>query len=166
MRRRSLGALGALVLAGAHPALRAAAAGEAAPDVALPDCRIASRLSELRGRWVYLDFWASWCAPCRLSFPWMNELQATYRTQGLLVLAISVDTRRQDAEDFLARIPAKFALAFDPAGEAARRFAIKSMPSSAFVDPQGVVRFTHRGFRLDDRAALQARVGAALRGAG
>src|SRR5689334_21183120 len=58
-------------------------------------------LSPLRGRVVYLDFWASWCAPCRQSFPWMESMQQTYAAQGLSVLAINVDHDRADAERFL-----------------------------------------------------------------
>jgi cytochrome c biogenesis protein CcmG/thiol:disulfide interchange protein DsbE len=148
----------------AAPAVRALEAGEAAPDVALPDCPLASRLSELRGLWVYLDFWASWCGPCRQSFPWMAKLQQQYASRGLRVLAISLDAQRSDADAFLARQPAGFALAFDPSGESARRFAVRAMPSSALIDPQGRVRWMHRGFRSDDAAALEARVAQALTG--
>lgn len=162
MNRRGFGARAAIALAWPLGPARAVDPGQAAPDVELPDCTVARRLSDLRGRWVYLDFWASWCTPCRQSFPWMNELQASFANHGLLVLAINLDTRRADADAFLARTPARFALAFDPRGESARRFAIKGMPSSALVDPAGRLRFAHRGFRLEDRSDLWAQVRAAM----
>lgn len=165
MRRRNL--LAALTCASpalVADALAASAPGPTpAPDIDLPDCEIASRLSDLRGRWVYLDFWASWCAPCRLSFPWMNAVQERYRDAGLAVVGINVDVRRSDADRFLERTLARFALAFDPSGEAPRRFAIKGMPSSLLIDAQGGIRFTHRGFRLEDRADLEARIAASLK---
>ena len=90
-------------------------AGQTAPDIALPGSTLAAtQLAALRGQWVYLDFWASWCAPCRQSFPWMAALQQKYGPRGLQVLAINVDAKHGDADAFLARTPAGFALAFDP----------------------------------------------------
>ena len=148
----------------AAPAVRALEAGEAAPDVVLPECTLGARLSDLRGLWVYLDFWASWCGPCRQSFPWMARLQQQHASRGLRVVAINLDAQRSDADAFLARPPAGFALAFVPAGESARRFAVRGMPSSALIDPQGRLRWMHRGFRSDDAAVLEARVAQALTG--
>lgn len=130
-----------------------------APDVALPDATLpVQRLSDLRGRTVYLDFWASWCGPCRRSFPWMAQLQLRYQARGLQVLALNLDARRTDAEAFLQHTPAGFALAFDPKGEAARAFGIKGMPSSVLIDPQGHMLWQHRGFRPDEAAALEQRI--------
>lgn len=148
----------------AAPAVRALEAGEAAPDVVLPECTLGARLSDLRGLWVYLDFWASWCGPCRQSFPWMARLQQQHASRGLRVVAINLDAQRSDADAFLARHPTGFALAFDPSGESARRFAVRGMPSSALIDPQGRLRWMHRGFRSDDAAVLEARVAQALTG--
>src|SRR5512139_2100825 len=71
--------------------------GAPAPALALPDAQGATvALDRLRGRVVYVDFWASWCAPCKRSFPWMNELQRRYGAQGLAIVAINVDKRRED----------------------------------------------------------------------
>ena len=143
-------------------AARGQTAATLAPDVDLPGSSVAARLSDLRGRLVYLDFWASWCGPCRLSFPWMNQLHAAHQARGLVVLAVNLDARRADADAFLARQPARFSLAFDAGAESARRFAIKGMPSSALIDRQGLLLFMHRGFRPDDGPALEARIVAAL----
>lgn len=152
-------ALGAGLL---PPVAAAVEAGEIAPDIELPGCRIASRLSDLRGQLVYVDFWASWCGPCRHSFPWLSDMQRRYAERGLQVLGINLDADRHDAERFLARHPAGFALVFDSRAESARRMGVKAMPSSVLVGPAGQVLHVHPGFRLDDRAALEALIVAAL----
>ena len=136
----------------------ALAVGQNAPDIALPDSPVASQLSQLRGRHVYVDFWASWCAPCQQSFVWMRHLQARYRPEKLTVLAINLDKQRSDAERFLKKHPAGFALAFDPAAEAARRFEVKTMPSAYLISPQGQVLWVHRGFHPQDVPTLMAQL--------
>jgi thiol-disulfide isomerase/thioredoxin len=125
---------------------------------------IAGRLhsDSLRGELVYLDFWASWCLPCRQSFPWMNELQARHAARGLRVVAINVDRERAAAEAFLRDQPARFTVLFDPAGETARSHRVPGMPTSMLIDPQGLLLSRHIGFRMDDRALLEERVRAAL----
>lgn len=171
-RRRALGALATasgVALAGTAmldvtSAHAAAAVGDRAPDIVLPECAVAQRLSDLRGRLVYLDFWASWCTPCRLSFPWMGELQKRHGGRGLQVVAVNLDVRRADADAFLARYPAGIAIAFDPRGVSAEAFGVRAMPTSVLIDPDGRIRAVHRGFRLEDAAALEAKVVAALPG--
>ncbi|MBH9552687.1 TlpA family protein disulfide reductase [Inhella sp. 4Y17] len=137
--------------------------GTLAPDIALPQANLPiGRLSDLRGRVVYLDFWASWCGPCRLSFPWMARLQANHQARGLQVLALNLDERRADADAFLARTPAAFGVAFDASGEGAKRFGVKGMPSSALIDANGRLLWQHRGFRLDEAPELERRIVEAL----
>jgi cytochrome c biogenesis protein CcmG/thiol:disulfide interchange protein DsbE len=104
-------------------------------------------LSEFRGRVLYLDFWASWCAPCQQSFPWLQLMKDTYEGQGLTVVAVNLDQHRSDAERFLARFHPNFDVRFDPLAEAAERFKVQGMPTSMIIDRRGVVRFTHIGFR-------------------
>jgi len=163
MRRRMVAA--ALLAAGgigAWPAL-AIEAGQPAPDVELPAAiDAAPRLSALKGKLVYVDFWASWCGPCRQSFPWMNEMQAKYGAKGLQVVAINLDAKRADADAFLAQVPARFGLAFDAAGSSAKRFGVKGMPTSVLIGRNGEVLMVHQGFREDERQALEARLAAAL----
>lgn len=115
-------------------------------------------LEQLRGKVVYLDFWASWCAPCRQSFPWMNAMQAQYAGQGLEIVAVNVDKERELVKQFLAKYPAQFTVAYDPTGESAVLFKVKGMPSSYLIDRTGEIRFTHLGFREDDRATLEGRI--------
>src|SRR5581483_7906899 len=85
----------------------AVAVGEAAPAFALPSAQGSTvALADLRGKVVYVDFWASWCGPCKRSFPWMNELAQRYGKDGLAIVAVNVDKKRSDAERFLATTPA------------------------------------------------------------
>ena len=113
-------------------------------------------LERYRGKVVVLDFWASWCAPCRQSFPWLNEMQAKYGPQGLVVIGINVDRERADADKFLRSVPAKFELTFDPAGVLASRYEIPGMPSSFIVDRTGRIVAKHIGFRTSDREQREA----------
>ncbi len=112
-------------------------------------------LAEFRGSVVYLDFWASWCAPCRQSFPWMQTMQDAYGAQGLRVIAVNVDQYRADAEQFLAKFHPKFDVRFDPQGEVAARFKIQGMPTGVIIDRHGALRYTHIGFRPMDGAAYE-----------
>jgi cytochrome c biogenesis protein CcmG, thiol:disulfide interchange protein DsbE len=162
-RRRVLQQAAAGCAALALPAARATDVGQAAPAFSLPSTAGEVSLRQWQGQVVLLDFWASWCTPCRLSFPWLGEMQARYGARGLHVLGVNLDRRREDAERFLARTPAAFLLAFDPAGEVPRRYAVKAMPSSLIIGRDGLVRMHHAGFRDDDRAPLEAALDAALR---
>lgn len=137
-------------------------AGQVAPDIELPGMAGVQSLSELKGKLVYVDFWASWCGPCKQSFPWMNQMQRKYAERGLHIVAINLDAKRADAELFLLSNPAAFALAFDSKGESAKRWAIKGMPTSVLVAADGKVLWVHQGFRLDQRAELEAKLAAAL----
>lgn len=134
-------------------------AGDAAPAFSLPTAKGEPlALDRLRGKVVYVDFWASWCGPCRRSFPWMNEMQQKYGAKGLVVVGINVDKKRGDADKFLAQIPAAFAIAFDEAGTTPSAFGVKGMPSSYLIDASGKVVYVERGFLDEHRAELEQRV--------
>jgi thiol-disulfide isomerase/thioredoxin len=119
-------------------------------------------LAALRGKVVYLDFWASWCGPCRQSFPWMNELQRKLGGDDFVVLAVNLDQERADADRFLSAVPADFRIAYDPDGVLPERYQVRGMPTSVLLDRDGKVVFTHEGFRLKDREMLETRIRAAL----
>jgi len=99
-----------------------------------------------KGKIIYLDFWASWCGPCRKSFPWMNDMQEKYLKQGLVIISVNVDNNKALADEFLAEVPASFNVVYDPKGKVARKFKLKGMPSSYIFDRSGKVVSTHVGF--------------------
>jgi thiol-disulfide isomerase/thioredoxin len=108
---------------------------------------IAEDLAAFRGQVVLLDFWASWCAPCQQSFPWMQTMKDRYGNGHLVVLAVNLDHARADADKFLARLRPTFEVRFDGSGASAQHFDVHTMPTSLLIDRQGMVRFTHIGFR-------------------
>lgn len=140
----------------------AAAPGDVAPEVKVAGPKGEVVLSKLKGKVVYLDFWASWCGPCRQSFPWMNEMQTKYGAKGLQVVGINLDSKTADAEKFLAEVPAKFTIGFDPKGEAPRAYGIKGMPTAVLIGPDGKVIEQHGGFREDERGHLEEMIVKAL----
>lgn len=120
------------------------------------------RAGTVKAPLVYLDFWASWCGPCKQAFPFMNQLQQQYADQGFTVIAINLDSQRKDAERFLKQVPAEFPIVWDPKGELAREFAVPSMPTSYLLSADGTVLHRHEGFRNSDREAIKASVEKAL----
>ncbi len=105
-----------------------------------------SLIASHKGKVIYLDFWASWCGPCRKSFPWINEMQQQYQQQGLVVISVNVDNQKSLAEEFLKETSANFAVFYDPKGKVARKFKLKGMPSSYLIDRSGKMVGTHVGF--------------------
>ena len=115
-------------------------------------------LADYKGKVVYLDFWASWCNPCRQSFPWMNDLQDSYRKSGLVVIGVNVDHDRDLAQGFLRKSPAEFDILYDPEGQIARQFEFRDMPTSVLIDRSGHVRYVHAGFFPEKRNEYLAHV--------
>lgn len=156
-RNRLFSALTVVItLASAAASAFAIAPGDTPP--ALPDNVLAAH----KGKAIYVDFWASWCGPCKQSFPWMNAMQDKYGAKGLQVIAVNVDAKRADADRFLLKTPATFQIAYDPTGDSARRYAVKAMPTSLLIDRNGRVSYVHAGFRDEDRADLEAKINDAL----
>ncbi len=111
-------------------------------------------LSQFRGRVVYVDFWASWCGPCKQSFPFMNDIKKKYEAKGITVVAISTDEKKADATEFLKDQSPKFIVAHDADGSCAKTLGVKSMPSSYILGKNGEVIYTHKGFRPSDMAEI------------
>src|SRR5450631_3659659 len=103
-------------------------------------------LSAYRGKVVYVDFWASWCGPCKQSFPWLDGLVREYASQNLAVIGVNVDKDHDRAERFLNETPADFPIVYDPRGELATAYKVAGMPSGILIDRAGHVRFQHAGF--------------------
>jgi thiol-disulfide isomerase/thioredoxin len=155
MRRAAL----AVAFALAASAAFAAGIGDPAPAFVLRDAHGDTlSLDRLRGQVVYVDFWASWCGPCRRSFPWMNEMQRQYGGRGLAIVAINVDRNPADAARFLERNPAQFAVAYDQAGVTPLAYAVQDMPSSYLIDSRGKVVEVEHGFHDERKGALEQRI--------
>jgi thiol-disulfide isomerase/thioredoxin len=104
-------------------------------------------LARHRGHVVIVDFWASWCKPCRQSIPWLNTMRERYGASGLTIIGVNVDAERRDADRFLRDVPIEFEIVFDPNGDLARQFKVQGMPSSYVFDRTGKMVETHLGFR-------------------
>lgn len=111
-------------------------------------------LDQYRGKVVVVDFWASWCAPCRRSFPWLNEIQSKYRDR-VVVIGVNVDRNQAEAAQFLRDVPATFSMIYDPDGKLAAHYDVPGMPTSFIFDAQGKLVAKHIGFRSSDIAARE-----------
>jgi thiol-disulfide isomerase/thioredoxin len=109
----------------------------------------------LRGQVVLVDFWASWCIPCRASFPWMDEIQKRYKDQGLVILAINLDTDQKLAQQFLEKRSLDLIIGFDPTAKIAEQFGLIAMPSSYLFDRNGQLISQHIGFKKAKRESYE-----------
>ncbi len=134
--------------------------GDEAPGVELPSLHDGKAISleSLRGNVVYLDFWASWCGPCRISFPILEAMRSEFGSRGFEVLAINVDEQEQDALSFMQDVDVSYPLVRDASGDSPSRYGILGMPTGYLIDREGIVREVHQGFRKSDGAKLRAAV--------
>ncbi len=135
--------------------------GDPAPDFSIPSIYAGQdpiSLQSLAGKAIYVDFWASWCAPCLTSLPLYNELYHKYKDQGLEVVAITVDNPIEDGLDFLEDTPLDFLIPADPEGDAAELFGVIGMPTSYLIGPDGEVKLVHMGFRDGDLEIIEAAI--------
>jgi cytochrome c biogenesis protein CcmG, thiol:disulfide interchange protein DsbE len=155
-------ALLSLVLLAVLPAAAAVDAGAPAP--AFTGKPLAGgadlALADFRGKVVYLDFWASWCAPCGQSLPWMETLRREFAPAGFEVVAINVDETPDDGVKFLRRFKVSYPIVGDRGGDIAELYDVRDMPSSYLIDRRGVVRRVHRGFNKRVAAELRSAVAA------
>lgn len=125
-----------------------------APDFSLQDLGgKAVSLSDFRGKVVFIDFWASWCPPCKKEFPELNKLLERYKDADVAVLAVNVDTKKAHAEGFVSGYPGlskKFFVLHDPGANVIRAYNAQAMPTSFIVDKSGVIRNIHFGYRDSD----------------
>ena len=139
-------ALAVLLTAWSGTAAAGIKPGDALPDLAT--FGLEGKLpASLQNKVVLLDFWASWCDPCKESFPVMEELQKRYGPEGFIVIAVNVDEKRADMEAFLKRTPATILVLRDAKQKLVDKADIGTMPSSFLVDRTGKVRYIHSGFK-------------------
>jgi thiol-disulfide isomerase/thioredoxin len=115
-------------------------------------------VSRYRGRVVYLDFWASWCAPCKLSFPYMQRFVTHYAHEPFTLIAVNVDHSRTRADAFLADMGEPLSVIFDSKGAIASQFKVTAMPTSVLIGRDGRVRYVHQGFFPDQVPAYEAHI--------
>ncbi len=134
--------------------------GDEAPEVTLPSLSSEGEvsLSSLRGKVVYVDFWASWCGPCRVSFPILEELRQELAGQGFEVFAISVDEVPEDALGFLEELSVSYPVVIDDTGATPAAWGPPGMPTGYLVDRVGVVRAVKAGFKKSDGDKLRAAI--------
>jgi thiol-disulfide isomerase/thioredoxin len=138
-------------------------AGTRLPEIGLTDMR-GNRVdaAALKGKVVIVDFWASWCAPCKEEMPVLERLYKKYKGRGLVIVGVSVDEELENVKKFLKQLPVSFSIVHDADHKVANRFKPPRMPSSYVVDRNGIVRHVHAGFREEDAAKLESEVGALL----
>jgi len=155
----------ALAMLAAGPAWAIEAGGALPPLTlaALADPSQSVSLAQLRGKVVYVDFWASWCVPCRLSMPALDALYRKNRERGFAVIGVNQDVSVSDAQRFIKRVPVSFPLVRGGDEAAARAFDVKAMPSGYLVDRKGVVRRVHRGFIENTAAEIESELEALLK---
>lgn len=135
-------------------------AGEAAPAFTLPalDGKGQVSLQQYRGKVVYVDFWASWCGPCRKSLPLLNELRNELHGQGFEVLAINLDDQAADGLRFLERFPVDYPTLHDESGDTPQRYGLRGMPTSYLINQQGELVAVHEGFKPSDMKKIRQQV--------
>jgi len=145
----------------------ASAAGPA-PSVA-PTFTLPSRagqsvtLDSLKGKVVMLNFWASWCGPCRQEMPLLEQMHKRYSKQGFALLGVNVDAETGDAEKLLKGTPVSFPILFDKDNKVSQLYNVNAMPSSVFIDRKGNVRSLHRGYKSGDESEYLDQIRALLK---
>ena len=116
------------------------------------------RLSDLRGQVVMLNFWASWCGPCRQEMPLLDQLYQRYNPAGFTLLGVNVEADPAEAETLLKEAPVSFPVLFDTASKVSEAYKVDAMPSSVLIDCNGKVSYVHRGYKPGDEREYQKRV--------
>jgi len=147
-RRRALNlGVGAALSATALSALPAIAPSGAAPDFTLRTMAGPNvRLAEQRGRVVMVNFWATWCGPCRQEMPQLNRLYEKYRASGFVLLGVNVDDDSKKAAELAGKLGVTFPVLLDTDKSVSKRYDLSTMPSTVIIDRDGTVRYVHRGY--------------------
>ena len=137
--------------------------GEVPPPIDLPDLNGDEvDLSALEGKVVVVDFWASWCGPCRKEMPLLQTFHEKYAKDGLVIIGVNLDRSAKKMRSFLEKTTVTFRIVHDPKAKTAQRYAPRAMPTSYFIGRDGKVRYVHEGFTPDDAHPLETRIQALL----
>ena len=137
---------------------------EPAPDFALKSHSGENlRLSEFRGEVVMINFWASWCGPCRQEMPLLDELYTQYQPLGFTILGVNVEEDPSKAKQLLKESPVNFPILYDDKSEVSKLYKVVAMPSTVLVDRDGNVRYLHQGYKPGYEESYQHQVRALIR---
>jgi peroxiredoxin len=134
-----------------------------------PDFSLSTRdggqvtLAELEGQVVMLNFWATWCGPCRQEMPHLESLYQRYSDLGFTLLGVNVEEDSSGADKFLSETPVTFPILFDPKSEVSKKYDVIAMPSTVLIDRTGNMRFIHHGYQPGYENEYQAQIRALLR---
>ncbi len=138
-----------LALAGSLFALSATA--DSAPDFTLPSSTGDNvRLAELRGQVVMLNFWASWCGPCRKEMPLLDEMSKRYSAAGFVLYGVNVEEDNTDAKKLIKELGVSFPVLWDAESKASSLYNVDAMPTTVMIDKKGEIRFVNRGYKAGD----------------
>lgn len=157
MQKRILLALALLI---GSPTINAANEGQTVPNcqAEMPNTGAKLDFNAYKGKVVLVDFWATWCPPCKQSMPFLNGLRNEKHKEGFEIVAINVDENSEEAKQFLTENPVDYTTAFDPSGNCPGAFDVKAMPSSYLIDKTGTIRLVHLGFRDGDDITIREHV--------
>lgn len=124
--------------------------------------QLSQLMEQHKGQVIYVDFWASWCVPCRKSFPWMNTMQQRYKDKGFTIISINVDANETLANEFLVKNPANFPVIFDQKSTLAKQYDLLAMPSSYLYARDGKLMATHVGFLTHKTPHYEAKIKALI----
>ena len=116
------------------------------------------RLSDFKGQVVLLNFWASWCVPCRQEMPILNDIHKKYEALGFAVLGVNVDQKSEKAIKYLKDTPVDFPVLYDPEGKVSKLYSVSAMPSTAIIDRDGNVRYIHPGYKEGDEQKYRNKI--------
>lgn len=138
---------------------RALAPGSAPPPIDMPDqAGKKVDLNELKGKVVLVDFWASWCGPCKQEMPVLEALHKKYAKQGLVIVGVNIDNNTKKMSNFLRGTPVSFRIVHDPKLAVASKYEPGTMPSSYFIARDGKIRYVHEGFKKKDAVEIEERI--------
>jgi len=138
-------------------------AGSKMPEIGLTDLTGKQvNLASLAGKVVIVDFWATWCAPCREELPQLEKFHQKYASKGLAVVGVSVDKEASGIKGFLEKLKVTFPVVHDAGHQVSGKYSPPRMPSSYIIDRKGIVRYVHGGYRAGDAAEFEKEIQALL----